>query len=620
MKTIRLTDTFSLPLNIVTLRTAIYGTSGAGKTTFNRLLAEQVHAAGQRFCAIDLKNDWWGLKSRADGAAPGLPIVVFGGPRRDVQIFPDGGRAVAETIVSIEQSCIIDLDDFTKKKQLVFLTAFLDGLYELNRNPLLLFADEADRYASQKPMSAEMHESLSASEDIARRGRKRGIGSNWLTQRYASLNKNVSDLCDLTVVFRTPGSRDLDELKERVGRVATKEQVAEVMKRAPGLEDGEAIFLSAHPLLRKLMPKGSEPIQLPMPWTFDSSSTPSVGQRRREPKILAETDLAAIEQRMSEQVERAKAEDPKAIRAELVNLRNALAAAQARERLAAEAQKNAKSRVEEKKVEVQIVKAKDLQKIERATARLDASGEKFSEIGTSAIDAARELANLLKKFVPSGSNFVFERGTFPTIAPPPFGDGSHRPPPPPLPPAAPPTAPAPAGADGEVDLPPRRHRILNELAYFGVIGIHKPPREQVAFMCDVSATSSTYEKDLGALKTAGLLIYPGSGLLQLTDRGADLAQISEDRASFTIRDFHAKVIALLPPRRAKIVGVLIRARISMTREQLASQLIGDDGKAVSPASSTFEKDLGAMKTAGLLSYPEKGFVQVTDLLFPPLPE
>lgn len=101
MKQIQLTDSFSLPLNIVTLRTAIYGTSGSGKTTFARLLAEQVHAAGQRFCAIDLKNDWYGLKSSADGKSAGIPVVIFGGPRRDIQIFPDSGRATAETIVSI---------------------------------------------------------------------------------------------------------------------------------------------------------------------------------------------------------------------------------------------------------------------------------------------------------------------------------------------------------------------------------------------------------------------------------------------------------------------------------------------------------------------------------------
>jgi ABC-type multidrug transport system ATPase subunit len=70
-KTIQICDDLSLPLDIITMRTAVYGDSGAGKTTFARLLAEKIHDAHHRFCAIDLKNDWWGLKSSADGPRPG---------------------------------------------------------------------------------------------------------------------------------------------------------------------------------------------------------------------------------------------------------------------------------------------------------------------------------------------------------------------------------------------------------------------------------------------------------------------------------------------------------------------------------------------------------------------
>jgi hypothetical protein len=324
-KLIRLSEQLQLPIDIVTMRVAIFGTSDAGKTTFARLVAERVHEAKQRFCAIDLKNDWWGLKSSADGTSAGIPIVIFGGPKRDIQIFEDAGAATADTVASIEQSCVIDLDDFNKRKQLVFLTAFLNRLYDINRKPLFLLADEADRYAPQQPGMDVAYESLGASEDICRRGRKRGIGSMWITQRNAVLNKSVSNMCDLTVVFRTPGSRDLKELKDSVGRIANEEQLQAVMKAAPGLDNGQVILLSAHPKLRKFMPPGATPIQMPMPETFDSSATPRVGQRKREPKVLAKTDLAAIEAQMAQQVERAKAADPKELRKQLAQLQRDLA-------------------------------------------------------------------------------------------------------------------------------------------------------------------------------------------------------------------------------------------------------------------------------------------------------
>jgi hypothetical protein len=616
MNKLQLTDSFSLPLNLVTLRTATYGTSGAGKTTFARLLAEKVHAAGQRFCAIDLKNDWWGLKSSADGASVGVPVVIFGGPRRDVQIFADGGAMVAETVVSIEQSCIIDLDDFSKKKQLVFLTAFLERLYEINRDPLLLFLDEADRYASQKPMSAEMHESLGASEDIARRGRKRGIGSAWVTQRYASLNKNVSDLCDLTVVFRTPGSRDLDELKERVGRVATKEQVAEVMKRAPGLEDGEAIFLSAHPKLRKLMPAAAEPVQLPMPWTFDSSATPGVGQRKREPKVLAKTDLAAIEERMKQQVERAKAEEPKALRLQVAQLQRAVI------ELQKEIEQAASAKTETKVQRVEVLKDGQVARLEKLCDRVQAAKEFFGA------QFAEQIERFAKKvdggsaapraMAPDGTKLIFERGTA-TIRSDPRSKAAieqlHRQISRPQTSPTERRAPAQSGesADGS-DFRPNgpQTRILNTLATFEALGLQVCDKAQVALFSDASPTSSTFANNVSGLRTAGLVDYPGGGKLALTDAGRAIA--TPEAMFSTLGELHAHWIRKIGETRGRILSALIQAYPNaLTKEDLAAQV------GASATSSTFANNVSSLRTLGVVDYPGRGLVIATPLLFPPLP-
>lgn len=363
MKTIDL-GPLKLPLEIITMRIAVYGDSGAGKTTFARLLAENVHASRHRFGAIDLKNDWYGLKSSADGASAGIPVVIFGGPHGDVKLFDDPAAAqtLARVVTSIDQSFIIDLDGLSRARQEKFLAPFLDSLYEANRDPLLIFCDEADRYAPQKPMTQEAILSLSSSEDIARRGRKRGIGSFWLTQRTAVLNKNVSEFANLVVVFRTPGEKDLRELEDRVGRIAGRETVKEVMRRAPGLADGEAFFLSSHPKLRKFMPDPVAPVQLPLPWTFDSSATPAVGQKRKEPKVLAQTDLAAIETRMAATVERAKQEDPRALRAEVSRLKAELAKAQAAKPVKQEV-------VKTRKVEIPVLKDGQLARAEKLVHR-----------------------------------------------------------------------------------------------------------------------------------------------------------------------------------------------------------------------------------------------------------
>src|SRR5262245_28240225 len=98
MKKITISPDLALPIDVLTMRTALYGAPGSGKTTFGRLLAEKIHAERHRFCAIDLKNDWWGLKSSADGSQAGIPLVIFGGPKKDVVLYPDAGVATADVV------------------------------------------------------------------------------------------------------------------------------------------------------------------------------------------------------------------------------------------------------------------------------------------------------------------------------------------------------------------------------------------------------------------------------------------------------------------------------------------------------------------------------------------
>jgi hypothetical protein len=48
--------------------------------------AAQYKAHGQQVVIVDPKGDWWGIRSSADGKAPGLPVVILGGERGDVPL------------------------------------------------------------------------------------------------------------------------------------------------------------------------------------------------------------------------------------------------------------------------------------------------------------------------------------------------------------------------------------------------------------------------------------------------------------------------------------------------------------------------------------------------------
>lgn len=317
-KTLLLSPTLSVPLDWITYATVVYGNRGTGKTSFGRVAAEEATKCGQRFCAIDLKGDWWGLKSSADGKSDGIPIVIFGGDHADVPLDPSAGAFVGETIANLGQSCVLDFELLSKGKQIRFLAEFFESLYHHNREPLLLLLDEAQRYAPQKPGPDEAR-TLGAVQDLVKLGRKHGLGPVLFTQRGAGLNKEVSELCDLLVAFRTPGSLDQERIKNWLEANATDDERKSVMSKLSGLATGTAMFASSHPELKLFGVHGVR-----RPETFDSSATPKVGEKRLEAKKLATPDLAELRRKMSEAIERVKADDPKALRARIAALEEQL--------------------------------------------------------------------------------------------------------------------------------------------------------------------------------------------------------------------------------------------------------------------------------------------------------
>src|SRR6202030_4664993 len=124
-----------------------------------------------------------------------------------LRLEPPAGAFVGQLVAGLEQSVIIDLEQLSKGRQVAFLTEFFLALYHHNRLPLLLLADEMQRYAPQMTRgdALDIAKCLGAVEDIVKLGRKHGLGIVGFTQRGSGLNKEVSELGDLLVAFRTPG-------------------------------------------------------------------------------------------------------------------------------------------------------------------------------------------------------------------------------------------------------------------------------------------------------------------------------------------------------------------------------------------------------------------------------
>ncbi len=306
-KQLNISTTLSLPPDVVTQRDAILAVSGAGKSNAARVMAEECFALKLPFVAVDPKGDWYGLRSGRDGSAKGgLDVVIFGGSHGDVPLERGGGAFVADLVSKERLSSVLDLSLFESeaaKKQ--FLHDFGARLYQKNQDPLKLFLDEADDYLPQRPMKDELR-LLRVFENIVRRGRTKGLGITLVTQRSASVNKNVLTQCETLYAMRTTGPQDVKAIEAWMQYHGADRQMLATLAT---LADGEAWVWSPHYL------KKMERFRFRLSHTFDSGATPTnhrAGSRRRA-ATLSDVDVASIAEKMKETIARATAEDPRAL-------------------------------------------------------------------------------------------------------------------------------------------------------------------------------------------------------------------------------------------------------------------------------------------------------------------
>ena len=302
-----------LPLEAVTETFAILAKRGSGKTYTAKVLVEEMLGAGLPVCVVDPVGVWWGLRSSADGEAEGEQVVIFGGDHADVPLEATAGQLLADLVVDERVPAVLDLSGLSKSAARRFMADFAERLYSRNREPLHLVLDEADAFAPQRT-AAEGARLLGAVEDLVRRGRARGIGVTLITQRPAVLNKDVLTQAEVLIALRMTGPRDVAAIDDWVRLHADDEQAAEVKASLPSLPVGTAWVWSPGWLgvLQRVDVRRAR--------TFDSSATPRPGEERVVPRRMADVDLAALGERIAATVERAKADDPAALRARIRDL------------------------------------------------------------------------------------------------------------------------------------------------------------------------------------------------------------------------------------------------------------------------------------------------------------
>lgn len=305
---------YPIPPEALKQSIAFVGRTGSGKSFAAKGGVEQLLRAGARVCIIDPTSVWHGLRSSADGKSPGFPIAVFGGDHADAEIGEASGAPLATLLAGKNLPAIIDVSEFTIGARTRFMTAFLEELYRAksaDRSPLTLVIDEADMFAPQRAMP-DQTVMLSRMEQICRRGRVRGFRPWLITQRPATLHKDVLSQANTLVALQLTAPQDRDAIGAWIEGQADREQGKRVLADLPKLKKGEAwVWSPTHDVLDR--------VRFPVITTFDSGRSPEEGETA-EPTTLADVDLGAIGDSLREAEAEHAENDPKALRVRIKEL------------------------------------------------------------------------------------------------------------------------------------------------------------------------------------------------------------------------------------------------------------------------------------------------------------
>lgn len=538
---------------LVESRLLLQANSGGGKSWALRRLLEQTHGRILQI-VIDVEDEFHTLREWHD-------YILAGRHGGDCPADLKSAPLLARRLLELGVSAIVGMGEIKAKERRRFVRLFLESLMSAPRElwrPALVVVDEAHLFAPEKGQS----ESADAVIDLMTRGRKRGFCGVLATQRLSKLSKDAAAEANNKLLGRCGLDLDVNRASDELG-LATKAD----KRRLPRLQPGH-FFAFGPALADEVVEVQVGPVKTTHPKAGQRAMTPSPPTARVR-KILGQ--LADLPQEAEEE-----AQSVADLRRRVAELQKELRAAQA-----------AQQRVQvEVPVEVPVV-TPDLAKwferaIEGTQAQLDSLQKAVDEL-SAALGGARKAAG------PAAG-----------------GNGARRAAaaPPPRPVARPTQAPAPRR---DANLPPARQRILDQLGFLESCGIQQADRKQLALLADQSPKSSGYANNLGALRSAGLIDYPTRGAVALTDEGRELA----DRPVITSTGAMQEALAdRLPPARWRILEALIGTYpAALDRTELAEAV------EQSPTSSGFANNLGALRSLGLIDYPDRGQVVACPVLF-----
>lgn len=297
-----------LPLDIATESVSIIARKGMGKTHTARVIAEGLLSSHVQVVVVDPLDVWWGIRVAKSGNGDGCNIIIFGGSHADLPLTETSGKALADFVVEHGISAVLVTDHLSIAASRRFLADFGERLYERksverNRTPVSLIIDEADRFAPQQ-VSPDAARCTGVIDELARRGRSRGLGIVAISQRPAALNKNILTQTEILICLQVTSPQDRKALQAWIEAQADDAQAKLFLDTLAGFQRGQAWVWSPSKL------RIFERVQVRDVQTYDSSYTPKIGENRPASPRLREVDLEALRGQLETTIQEAAANDP----------------------------------------------------------------------------------------------------------------------------------------------------------------------------------------------------------------------------------------------------------------------------------------------------------------------
>lgn len=539
---------------LVDSRLLIQANSGGGKSWCLRRLLEQTHGHVQQL-VIDPEGEFVSLREKFD-------YVYAAKQGGDTAADPRSAKLLAERLLELRVSAILDIYELKAHQRVDFVRFFLEALVDAKKelwHPALVVVDEAHVYCPQKGEA----ESAGAVIDLCTRGRKRGFCAVLATQRLSKLHKDAAAELNNKLIGRTGLDVDMGRASEELG-FTSKEQTRSLRDLKPGS------FFAFGPALAS----GVTSVTIGSVQTTHPKAGARIDFTPAPPTAAVKAMLPKLADLPAEAEQRQRSVDD--LRKDNAELRRQLTMAQRAVPAKAE------TKVVQSRVEVPVVPAADMRRLETAAKRIE-------EATTVAHNAANQVIARMKDIHTAGQRVAPKIVATPRQVRTESAPVKQRETPP----------------DGTLSGP--EQRILDAIAWCEGIGINEPEQTAVAFLAGYTYGGGAFNNPKGRLNSRDYVRYVGSQKIALTDEGRALA--SPPDSALTSEQLHELVLARLPGPERKILQVLI----SEWPERLEkSDLAERAGYALGGA---FNNPLGRLRSLGLIDYPERGRARARDLLF-----